>query len=182
MVATMTTSLWRYYSTQTIRIHQKIAQFSAESPIKTFEPACVVIMPNVFLTPLIAADASRFIEAVRRSESLHKGWVEPPATVATFEQYIKSGQEIRLRFSVCNCDGVLVGIANINAIVRGAFQNGCLGFYAFAPYNGQGHMRSALIKLVTLAFSEHGFASVRSQHSTAEFALLLAHREFGIPP
>jgi len=126
-------------------------------------------MPNVLLTPLTSDDAPRFIAAVRRSESLHQGWVEPPATVATYEQYIKSAQEIRLRFAVCNSDGVLVGITNINAIVRGAFQNGCLGFYAFAPYNGQGYMRSALITLVTLAFSEHGLhrleANIQPQNS-----------------
>ena len=108
---------------------------------KTFERTCVLMMSNVLLsTPLIAADAPRFIEAVHRSESLHKGRVEPPATTATFEQYIKSDQEMRCPFAVCNCDGVLVGIANINAIVRGHFKTAVL-VHAFAPYNGQGYMR-----------------------------------------
>jgi ribosomal-protein-alanine N-acetyltransferase len=112
-------------------------------------------MPNVLLTPLTSTDVTSFVQAVQRSSSLHKGWVEPPSTPAAFEQYIGTDGEVRQRYAIRNSSGELVGIANVNAIIRGAFQNGCLGFYSFVPYNGQGYMRSALTGLIALAFTEH---------------------------
>lgn len=113
-------------------------------------------MSKVILTPLSLADTEPFVQAVHRSTALHAGWVEPPATCSAFEQYLSPNQQVCLRFGVWNQGAELVGVTNINAIIRGAFQNGCLGFYAFTPHNGRGYMRSALADLVTLAFAEHG--------------------------
>lgn len=113
-------------------------------------------MTDTFLTPLAEKDAPLFLEAVRRSASLHRGWVEPPTTQEAFELYLKPAQQNCLRFAVSNAERELVGIANINAIIRGTFQNGCLGFFAFEPHQRRGFMRSALTQLVTLAFSMQG--------------------------
>jgi [ribosomal protein S5]-alanine N-acetyltransferase len=112
-------------------------------------------MPKVFLAPLNPKDAEAFLKAVHCSIALHAGWVEPPATLAAFEQYLHPDQQMCLRFAVRNCSDDLVGVVNINAIIRGAFQNGCLGFYAFTPHAGRGHMRAALVDLIYRAFREH---------------------------
>lgn len=41
-------------------------------------------------------------------------------------------------------EGELAGVINASEIVRGAFQSAYLGYYAFAPHNGQGHMSRGL--------------------------------------
>jgi [ribosomal protein S5]-alanine N-acetyltransferase len=112
-------------------------------------------MPTVMVTPLSPTDADSFLRAVHRSTALHTGLVEPPTTLVAFQQYLNPDQQVCLRFAVRSREGDLVGVVNINAIIRGAFQNGCLGFYAFAPHNGRGYMRAALAELITCAFREH---------------------------
>ncbi|MGC4066349.1 MAG: GNAT family protein [Polyangiaceae bacterium] len=113
-------------------------------------------MPPVIVNPLSLADADSFLQAVHRSTGLHAGLVEPPTTQVAFQKYLNPDQQVCLKFAVRNGEGDLVGVVNINAIIRGAFQNGCLGFYAFVPHNGRGYMRAALVELITCAFREHG--------------------------
>ena len=47
--------------------------------------------------------------------------------------------------------GELAG-AIINEIVRGSFQLGYLGYYAFVPHNGRGYMTTGLRAVVSRAF------------------------------
>lgn len=113
-------------------------------------------MPQAAIFQLTLADAEEFLEAARRSVGLHTGWVEPPMTTSAFERYLYPEQQCCLRYVARNDAGSLVGAVNINAIIRGAFQNECLGFYAFSPHERQGYMRSALSQLIARAFREHG--------------------------
>ncbi len=113
-------------------------------------------MPKVAISRLTLADAEEFLEAARRSVDLHTGWVEPPTTMPMFERYLNPEQQCCLRYVARNDAGSLVGAVNINAIIRGALQNGCLGFYTFLPHARQGYMRSALSQLIARAFGEHG--------------------------
>ena len=46
----------------------------------------------------------------------------------------------------------LLGVVNVNEIIRRSFQSGLLGYYAFSPHGGHGYMREALYALVTQAF------------------------------
>jgi ribosomal-protein-alanine N-acetyltransferase len=48
----------------------------------------------------------------------------------------------------------LVGVVNINAIIRGAFQNGSLGFYAFEGYQRRGLMSAGLRRVIDFAFTK----------------------------
>jgi ribosomal-protein-alanine N-acetyltransferase len=45
-----------------------------------------------------------------------------------------------------------VGVINLNNIIRGAFQNAFLGYYAFVPFAGQGLMREGMELLLEYAF------------------------------
>jgi ribosomal-protein-alanine N-acetyltransferase len=45
----------------------------------------------------------------------------------------------------------------ISEIVRGNFQSGYLGYYAFAPHNGRGYMTRGLKAVLAAAFRKHGF-------------------------
>src|SRR6202012_998808 len=50
--------------------------------------------------------------------------------------------------------GGLVGVINLNEIIRGAFQNASLGYYAFVPHAGQGLMREGLQLVLRDAFTK----------------------------
>jgi ribosomal-protein-alanine N-acetyltransferase len=57
---------------------------------------------------------------------------------------------------VCTRQGALAGVINISEIVRGSFCSAYLGYYAFVPHDGSGHMRAGLAAVIRLAFRSYG--------------------------
>jgi ribosomal-protein-alanine N-acetyltransferase len=56
-------------------------------------------------------------------------------------------------FLVCRrSDQAIIGVINISNIVRGLFQSGYLGYYAFAGHERQGYMRAGLNAVIRRAF------------------------------
>jgi ribosomal-protein-alanine N-acetyltransferase len=102
--------------------------------------------------------ATEFVEAARSSKRLHKAWVAPPATLDAFRNYVRAKRNPfhASYFVFAEPSGVLVGVININEIVRGLFQSAYLGYYAFAPHHGRGYMSLGLRAVIQLAFREHG--------------------------
>lgn len=92
------------------------------------------------------ADARAFLRLVARSRSLHRPWVYPSASAREFEAYVRRQRSDRYRgFFVCEREtGDLVGVANLNEVVRGDFQSAYLGYYAFVPHVGRGYMREGV--------------------------------------
>ena len=97
---------------------------------------------------------AEFIAATRRSRRFFSGFVRPPSSSADYREYVK-------RCRTSSCEGRLVvsresnellGVVNVNEIIRRSFQSGLLGYYAFSPHGGHGYMREALHALVTQAF------------------------------
>ena len=81
-----------------------------------------------------------FLTAARRSRALHRQWASPPRTPQAFDAYLA-----RLRrpthvghWLVERDSGDLVGVVNLNEIVRGSFQSAYLGYYLFSPHEGRG--------------------------------------------
>jgi ribosomal-protein-alanine N-acetyltransferase len=99
--------------------------------------------------------AREFLDAVRRSRLLHRGFVSPPRSREPYREYLA-----RLRgashegYFVCLSDGELVGVVNVNEIVRGVFRSAYLGFYAFAPHQGRGYMSAGVALAIARAFSK----------------------------
>jgi ribosomal-protein-alanine N-acetyltransferase len=61
----------------------------------------------------------------------------------------------RYGFLVIHRDsGGVVGVININDIIRGAFQSASLGYYALAPYAGQGLMHEGMLLVLKYAFGK----------------------------
>jgi len=100
--------------------------------------------------------AAAFIAAVRRSRRLHGRWVRPPATREQYQVFV---QRARKPEQACHLvftdDGELAGVINVSEIVRGSFCSGYLGYYAFAPHAGRGHLRAGLAQVIRRAFREH---------------------------
>lgn len=99
--------------------------------------------------------AQPFLRAVRGSRALHRGWVSPPNDRAKFAQYVRSlGNGSREGFVVVTGRDELVGVVNVNEIVRGSFQSAYLGYYAFEPFAGRGFLRAGLSLVIARCFGE----------------------------
>jgi len=61
-----------------------------------------------------------------------------------------------------NDDDALVCVVNLSEIVRGAFQCGYLGYYAFTPYARKGYLREGLDLAVRHAFDDVGLHRVQA--------------------
>ena len=99
------------------------------------------------------ADREMFIAAMQASQLLHHPWVNPPKTAKSFEAYFLRYQQDNQKsyWVIEEASGALVGVFNLNEIVRGLFQNAFMGYYAVSPHQGKGYM-SAGLKLVFVFF------------------------------
>lgn len=97
-----------------------------------------------------------FLRAVRKSRSLHKGLVSPPANSEGFQQYVNSlRQGNRIGFLVMLAKNrEIAGVVNVNEIVRGLFQSAYLGYYAFLPYAGHGLMWHGMQQVIRHCFRD----------------------------
>jgi RimJ/RimL family protein N-acetyltransferase len=112
-------------------------------------------MINVFIREPKIEDKEVFISAMQRSQSLHHPWVKAPTTPKEFDEYFQRYQQPNQNsFLLCNDKGNLVGVFNINEIVRGLFQNAYLGFYVVADYSGKGYMGAGLKLVLSKIFHE----------------------------
>lgn len=120
---------------------------------------------------------SDYLKAVRRSRALHRGFVSTGTTAEDYRHYLRrtrrSNQESF--FVVLSASHELVGVININDIVRYALQSGQLGYYAFEPYAGRGLMREGLALVVAEAFGNvelHRLEANVQPKNTRSIALL----------
>ena len=97
-----------------------------------------------------------FLAAVKRSRKLHGHWAHPPRTVEGFEKTLRRLRNgTHIAYWICTGTGELAGVIDISEIVRGIFRSGYLGYYAFVPHNGRGHMRRGLAAVLSEAFGRH---------------------------
>ena len=110
---------------------------------------------DVLIRPVAQNDMRDFLAAVRRSRRLHRPWVTPPDSPARFRAYLMRMQPpSNYAFLVCRRpDQAIIGVINVSNVVRGVFQSGYLGYYAFAGYERQGYMRAGLNAVIRHAFN-----------------------------
>ena len=109
---------------------------------------------RVFIRPPVCEDREVFLSAANRSRELHNPWIHPPRTPVEFESYLQRFEsptfESRLIFREGSVD--LVGVINLNNIIRGYFLNAFLGFYGFVPHVGRGFMLEGMRLVIQEAF------------------------------
>jgi ribosomal-protein-alanine N-acetyltransferase len=112
--------------------------------------------PRVLIRPPGPKDCLDFLAAVRGSRSLHHPWVSPPSTEKTYQTYLErvsSGSHYG--FLVVQLqDAQLVGVINLNNVIRQSFQSAFLGYYAFSAHAGQGLMREGMLLVIQHAFTD----------------------------
>jgi len=111
---------------------------------------------RVYLRKPSVADAEEFVAATKASVALHRPWVYPPTTVHGFVEYIERcdgkrnvGYLVRLRKT-----DAIVGVVNINEIIRGSLLGAFVGYWAAEGYQGSGYMTEGLALAFDAAFSE----------------------------
>lgn len=104
----------------------------------------------------IPSDSAAFLQAVRRSRSLHRGWVSPPSNPAAFAGYLERiASEGHRGFLVTRRDtGAIAGVINMNNIILGNFRSAFLGYYGFLPHAGEGLMTAGMRLVLQHAFHE----------------------------
>ena len=120
--------------------------------------------------------AEKFIAAVNRSRALHSGLVAPPSTREEFRAYVvRFRRPTHVAHFICLPGSDLVGVVNVSEIVRGAFQSAYLGYYAFVPHDGQGHMARGLQLVLARAFRKYRLHRVEANiqpHNWRSIALV----------
>jgi [ribosomal protein S5]-alanine N-acetyltransferase len=117
------------------------------------------------MTPRVHLDSPKpdceleFLDAVRRSETLHRPWVFCPRDHEQYSEYldrIRSGRTIPFLIRVSS-DGQLAGVVNVSEPVMGVFRSAYLGFYAFSGFERRGYMTEGLALVLDRAFNELDF-------------------------
>ena len=109
---------------------------------------------SVLIRPPTPGDCAAFLAAVRRSRALHYRWVSPPRTRQAFADYLKRAlSESHRAFLVIHRQtDEIVGVINLNNLIRGAFQNAFLGYYVFLPHGRKGLMHEGMQLVLRYAF------------------------------
>ena len=114
-------------------------------------------MSSIFIREPQLSDEQQFLDTMLRSQTLHSPWVVAPLTPEDFQSYIRrSLQPNNKNLLALNESEDIIGVFNLSEIVRGAFQNAYLGFYASIDFQGRGMMGAAM-KLVL----EHAFVELK---------------------
>lgn len=113
---------------------------------------------RVYLRPVARRDRSEFLDLMQRSRGLHAPWIQPPLSSLAFHNYLaRTHRDDHEGLLVCDRrEDTILGVVNINNIVRGSFLSASLGYYAGAPYAGRGYMREGLELVKRHAFDELG--------------------------
>jgi ribosomal-protein-alanine N-acetyltransferase len=88
---------------------------------------------------------------------MHRNWITPKAkTPAAFANYLKKFETgPHHGFLVIHRDtGDILGVINLNEVIRGNFQSAFVGYFAFQPYAGRGLMREGLRLVLKYAFQK----------------------------
>jgi len=114
--------------------------------------------PHVTIRQVTRDDRAEFLALMQVSRSLHEPWISPPLTVRAFDAYLaRMNRDDHEGLLVCRRDSAaIVGVINLNNIVRGSFLNASLGYYAGLPYAGQGYMAAGLRATIRFAFDVMG--------------------------
>ena len=117
---------------------------------------CVIEGRRVALRRPVPGDQDEFLALMRQSQEFLAPWVYPPFTEDDFQRYLESrAKDQQDGFLICFAGThAIMGVINLNEIVRGVFHSAYLGYYIGAAYAGKGYMKEALTLAVQYAFTE----------------------------
>ncbi|MDR3460438.1 MAG: GNAT family protein [Verrucomicrobiae bacterium] len=137
---------------------------------------------RVIIRPSEAGDCEAFLTAVRRSRAVHGSWINRKAkTPAEYQKYLEKCEKGANHFYCVfhRETGGLVGVINLNNPVLGVLCSASVGYYAFAPYAGQGLMGEGLQLVLRQAFTKHKLHRVEADIQPKNRASLALAKKCG---
>ena len=119
---------------------------------------------RVYLRKVRASDRRELVERVAEGASLLSPWISAPSTPRAFRHYLRRTQrDDHEGLLVCRLDtDAIIGVINLNNIVRGSFLSASLGYYAMARHAGQGYMQEGLELVKDYAFRQLGLHRIEA--------------------
>jgi ribosomal-protein-alanine N-acetyltransferase len=113
-----------------------------------------VISKRVYLRYPYVRDETEFLELMKRSTLLHRGFVSPPLESTQFRAFLKRVRQADVRsYFACRFeDHRIVGVFNLSQIFMGGFRSAYLGYYVGSPFANQGYMSEGLQLVLSEAF------------------------------
>ena len=120
--------------------------------------------PRTHLRRVRASDRRELLALTRASRELHYPWISPPLTSHMFKVYYRRTQrDDHEGFVIClNDSDEIVGVINVNNVVKGAFRSASVGYYASQAHAGRGYMREGLMHVTQHAFRELGLHRIEA--------------------
>jgi ribosomal-protein-alanine N-acetyltransferase len=108
----------------------------------------------VFLRYPSVSDETEFLELMKRSRLLHRGFVSPPLEPSQFRAFLDRGIQADTRsYLACRSeDHGIVGVFNLSQIFMGGFRSAYLGYYVGSPFAKKGYMSEGLQLVLSEAF------------------------------
>ena len=99
-----------------------------------------------------------FYSFIEENRDYHEPWVYHQQDDRYFDAYLLGNKKGSCKsFFIFKLEGnELVGIVNINNIMRGSLSMASLGYYGCAEYGGRGYMREGLELVIDYAFHDLG--------------------------
>lgn len=113
---------------------------------------------RVFLREPGPLDRDEFLERVHASRRLHRHWAYPPDTPERYASLLRraGAPSERVRLICRREDEAIVGVANLSQILLGDFRSAYLGYFGFAPFDGDGYMTEGIDLVLRMAFGDVG--------------------------
>ncbi len=113
---------------------------------------------RTYFRAVASKDRREVLALAASSRELHMPWISPPMTPHMFKIYLRRTQrDDHAGFVICRRDGdQIVGVINVNNIVKGTLQSASLAYYAAQAHAGQGFMREGLTQVKEHLFGKLG--------------------------
>jgi [ribosomal protein S5]-alanine N-acetyltransferase len=135
--------------------------------------------PRLGLRPLEPADRDSFLALTRASRGFHRPWIRPPVDAGGFAGYLlRMDHDGTEALAACRLeDGRLVGLVNLNRIVREPPAHADLGYSVGAGFAGRGYMTEAVGLALERAFAQLGLERLDAHvHPANEVSVRLLRR------
>ena len=136
---------------------------------------------ETYIRQVKASDRKELLALTRSSRELHYPWISPPLTSHMFKVYYRRTQrDDHEGFVVCLREtDEMVGVINVNNVVKGGFRSASIGYYAAQAHVGRGHMRTGLMQVRDYLFRELGLHRLEANIQPANEASIRLVRRCG---
>ncbi len=93
----------------------------------------LAVSDRVFIRKATSRDRKEFLQRMLDSRKLHRSWVPTISTPEGFAEFLRRGRKAnREQTLLCRIeDGAIMGVINLNEIIRGLTNSTFIGYYGF---------------------------------------------------